>query len=116
MRSRTSIREWRSAAQRQRARGIFADARLPASFSTNLHKWGLVQFDCSPLFLRDRSALSSALTVTPEFLRTRQGDAGSVLDMRNMQIPLGRRFRSLKVWFVLRCYGVEGFQRHIRSG
>lgn len=69
------------------------------SFSTNYHKWGLVQFDCSPLLVRDRTALSSALTVTPEFLKTRskQGEKASLLDMRNMQIPLGRRFRSLKV-------------------
>lgn len=85
------------------------------SFSTNLHKWGLVQFDCSPLLVRDRTALSSALTVTPEFLKTRQADSGSVLDMRNLQIPLGRRFRSLKIWFVLRSYGLEGFRSHLRA-
>lgn len=84
------------------------------SFSTNFHKWGLVQFDCSPLLVRDRTALTNALTLTPEFLRTRQGDAGSVLDMRNMQMPLGRRFRSLKLWFVLRSYGLKGFRAHLR--
>ncbi|CAO1619118.1 unnamed protein product [Parajaminaea phylloscopi] len=85
------------------------------SFSTNLHKWGLVQFDCSPLLIKDRSALSSALTITPEFLKTRHGDAGSVLDMRNLQIPLGRRFRSLKIWFVLRSWGAQGFRAHLRK-
>ncbi|PWN47434.1 PLP-dependent transferase [Violaceomyces palustris] len=84
------------------------------SFSTNLHKWGLVQFDCSPLLVRDRGNLSRALTVTPEFLRTKEGDSGSVLDLRNLQIPLGRRFRSLKVWFVLRSYGLQGFRDHLR--
>lgn len=85
------------------------------SFSTNLHKWGLVQFDCSPLLVRDRGDLSRALTITPQYLRTKQGDAGDVLDLRNLQIPLGRRFRSLKIWFVLRSYGLEGFQHHLRS-
>lgn len=77
-------------------------------------QWGLVQFDCSPLLVRDRTALSNALTVTPEFLRTRQGETGSVLDLRNFQLSLGRRFRSLKVWFVLRSYGLGGFRQHLR--
>lgn len=86
------------------------------SFSTNYHKWGLVQLDCSPLWVRDRTALSNALTITPEFLRTRQGDANPVLDFRNLQMPLGRRFRSLKVWFVLRSYGLKGFRNYLRSG
>jgi aromatic-L-amino-acid decarboxylase len=84
------------------------------SFSTNLHKWGLVTFDCSPVYVRRRADLQNALTVTPEFLRTKHGDAGSVLDLRNMQLSLGRRFRSLKVWFVLRSYGQEGFRTHLR--
>lgn len=86
------------------------------SFSTNLHKWGLVQFDCSPLHVRDRGTLSRALTITPEYLRTRHGDSGSVLDLRNLQISLGRRFRSLKMWFVLRSYGLEGFRNHLKKG
>ncbi|TKY87550.1 hypothetical protein EX895_003564 [Sporisorium graminicola] len=85
------------------------------SFSTNLHKWGLVQFDCSPLLVRDRGDLSRALTITPTYLRTKQGDAGNVLDLRNLQISLGRRFRSLKIWFVLRSFGIHGFQHHLRS-
>ncbi|SJX66387.1 related to Aromatic-L-amino-acid decarboxylase [Sporisorium reilianum f. sp. reilianum] len=85
------------------------------SFSTNLHKWGLVQFDCSPLLVRDRGDLSRALTITPTYLRTKHGDAGNVLDLRNLQISLGRRFRSLKIWFVLRSFGVQGFLRHLRS-
>lgn len=84
------------------------------SFSTNLHKWGLVQFDCSPLIVRDRGDLSRALTITPTYLRTKHGDAGNVLDLRNLQISLGRRFRSLKIWFVLRSFGITGFQHHLR--
>ncbi|SPO31567.1 related to Aromatic-L-amino-acid decarboxylase [Ustilago trichophora] len=85
------------------------------SFSTNLHKWGLVQFDCSPLLVRDRGHLSRALTITPAYLKTKQGDAGNVLDLRNLQISLGRRFRSLKIWFVLRSFGVQGFQAHLKT-
>ncbi|MCO5590158.1 hypothetical protein L7F22_044127 [Adiantum nelumboides] len=86
------------------------------SFSTNLHKWGLITLDCSPLFVRKRTDLSNALTITPEFLRTKQGDANSTLDLRNMQLALGRRFRSIKVWFTLRSYGQEGFRKHLRKG
>ncbi|KAI5451978.1 hypothetical protein NCC49_001277 [Naganishia albida] len=86
------------------------------SFSTNFHKWGLVAFDATALWVRDRELLTSALDVTPAYLRTAQGDAGAVIDYRNWQLALGRRFRSLKVWFVLRSYGVEGYQKHLRGG
>ncbi|KEP45565.1 aromatic-L-amino-acid decarboxylase [Rhizoctonia solani 123E] len=86
------------------------------SFCTNFHKWGLVNFDCSTLWVRERTLLTDALDVTPEFLRTKQADTGAVIDYRNWHLALGRRFRSLKVWFVLRSFGVEGFQTHIRKG
>ena len=84
------------------------------SFGTNLHKGGLVHMECSPLFVRDRRWLSRALSVTPEYLRTRGIEEESVEDLRNMQIVLGRSFRALKVWFVLRSYGQEGFREHVR--
>ncbi|GBE83575.1 predicted protein [Sparassis crispa] len=64
----------------------------------------------------NKEDLTEALEVTPPFLRTKQGDARAVVDYRNWNLGLGRRFRSLKVWFVLRSYGVEGFQKHIRKG
>ncbi|EMD37052.1 hypothetical protein CERSUDRAFT_84071 [Gelatoporia subvermispora B] len=86
------------------------------SFGTNFHKWGLVNFDAALLWVKDRKDLTDALDVTPEFLRTKQGDAGAVVDFRNWHLGLGRRFRSLKVWFVLRSYGVEGFRNYIRQG
>ncbi|KAI0325736.1 aromatic-L-amino-acid decarboxylase [Cubamyces sp. BRFM 1775] len=86
------------------------------SYDTNFHKWGLVNFDASMLWVRSRKNLTDALDVTPEFLRTKQHDAGLVVDYRNWHLGLGRRFRSLKVWFVLRRYGVEGFRKHIREG
>ncbi|KAI0696521.1 pyridoxal phosphate-dependent transferase [Cytidiella melzeri] len=86
------------------------------SFCTNFHKWGLVNFDASTLWVRNRKHLTDALDITPEFLRTKEGDAGVVIDYRNWHLALGRRFRSLKIWFVLRSYGVEGFRSHIRQG
>ncbi|KAI0634101.1 aromatic-L-amino-acid decarboxylase [Trametes polyzona] len=90
--------------------------KYATSYGTNFHKWGLVNFDASMLWVRDRRNLTDALDVTPEFLRTKQHDAGLVIDYRNWHLGLGRRFRSLKVWFVLRRYGVEGFRKHIREG
>ncbi|KAJ7072574.1 pyridoxal phosphate-dependent transferase [Mycena amicta] len=99
-----------------------ADLRLPNinsfadSFCTNFHKWGLVNFDCSTLWVRDRKVLTAALDITPPFLRTTHGDAGTVIDYRNWHLALGRRFRSLKLFFVLRGFGVEGFRKHIRQG
>ncbi|KDQ18690.1 hypothetical protein BOTBODRAFT_185213 [Botryobasidium botryosum FD-172 SS1] len=97
-------------------------AQLPAinkyatSFCTNFHKWGLVNFDASTLWVRERTDLTNALDLTPEYLRTKHGDSGAVIDYRNWQLPLGRKFRALKIWFVLRGFGVEGFQAHIRKG
>ncbi|THU89379.1 hypothetical protein K435DRAFT_781667 [Dendrothele bispora CBS 962.96] len=85
------------------------------SFCTNFHKWGLTNFDASPLWVRDRSYLTDALDFTPPFLRTAQGDAGTVIDYRNWHLGLGRRYRSVKLWFVLRGYGIEGFQKNIRK-
>ncbi|KZP20995.1 hypothetical protein FIBSPDRAFT_891589 [Athelia psychrophila] len=85
------------------------------SFCVNFHKWGLVAWDASTLWVRDRKELTDVLDVTPEFLRTKEGDAGTVIDYRNWHLGLGRRFRSLKLWFVLRSYGVEGFRAHIRK-
>lgn len=65
--------------------------------------------------IRDRALLTTALDVTPPYLRTAQASAGLVTDYRNMSISLGRRFRSLKIWFALRSYGVAGFRAHLRK-
>jgi len=73
-----------------------------------------VNFDCSTLWVRDRRHLTDALDITPIFLRTKHGDAGTVIDYRNWHLGLGRRFRSLKLWFVLRGFGAEGFRKYIR--
>ncbi|KAM0753813.1 PLP-dependent transferase [Meredithblackwellia eburnea MCA 4105] len=85
------------------------------SFCTNLHKSGLVTFDASCLWVRDRKLLTEALDITPPFLRNKHSDQGTVVDYRNWQTSLGRRFRSLKIMFVLRSYGVSGFQAHLRQ-
>lgn len=87
---------------------------IATSFCTNFHKWGLVNFDCSTLWVRDRTLLTEALDITPPFLRSKEGDSGLVIDYRNWHLSLGRRFRSLKLWFVFRSYGAEGFRDYIR--
>ncbi|KXN87356.1 Aromatic-L-amino-acid decarboxylase, partial [Leucoagaricus sp. SymC.cos] len=87
---------------------------IATSFCTNFHKWGLVNFDCSTLWVRDRTLLTEALDITPPFLRSKESDSGLVIDYRNWHLALGRRFRSLKLWFVFRSYGAEGFRSYIK--
>jgi aromatic-L-amino-acid/L-tryptophan decarboxylase len=62
----------------------------------------------------DRKALIDTLSILPEYLRNQATESGAVFDYRDWHIPLGRRFRSLKLWFVIRHYGVEGLQYHVR--
>jgi aromatic-L-amino-acid decarboxylase len=88
------------------------------SFSFNPHKWLLTNFDCSLFYLNGaeaRGRLTQAMSITPEYLRNAASDEGGVIDYRNWHIPLGRRFRALKLWFVLRHYGVKGLQAHVRT-
>jgi aromatic-L-amino-acid/L-tryptophan decarboxylase len=87
---------------------------LADSYCFNPHKWMLTNFDCDAFFVADRQALVSALSILPEYLRNPASLSGQVVDYRDWQIPLGRRFRALKLWFVIRHYGREGLQRHIR--
>ena len=90
-------------------RGIeFAD-----SFDMNPHKWLLVNFDCSTLWIKDASYVVDSFNVNPVYLR--HDMQGKVPDYRHWQIPLGRRFRSLKMWFVFRSFGVRGLETHIRK-
>ncbi len=89
---------------------------LADSYVTNPHKWLLTTFDCDALYVADRNSLIGALTQTPEYLRTAQSDAGTVIDYRDWHLQLGRRFRALKLWAVLRHYGADGLAAHIRSG
>jgi aromatic-L-amino-acid decarboxylase len=84
------------------------------SYATNPHKWLLTNFDCDAFYVADRTALVGALSVLPEFLRNAATESGAVIDYRDWQVPLGRRFRALKLWCVLRWYGAEGLRAHIR--
>ncbi len=87
---------------------------LADSYCTNPHKWMGVNFDCDLFWTADRSALLGALSILPEYLRSAAAEAGAVLDYRDWGIPLGRRFRALKLWFVLRCTGVAAIQDMLR--
>ena len=70
------------------------------SYTTDAHKWLLTGFDATLFWVADRAALTGALSILPEYLRNAATDAGAVVDFRDWQIPLGRRFRALKLWFV----------------
>ena len=83
------------------------------SFVFNPHKWLLTNFDCSAHFVREPEELIRALSVLPAYLRSRE--TGAVIDYRDWGVPLGRRFRALKLWFVLRSYGVEGLRAMLRD-
>ncbi|KAM3683403.1 hypothetical protein ACJW31_12G144700 [Castanea mollissima] len=85
------------------------------SFNMNAHKWFLTNFDCSALWVKDRTALVQSLSTNPEFLKNKASQANMVVDYKDWQIPLGRRFRSLKLWMVLRLYGIENLQCYIRN-
>jgi aromatic-L-amino-acid decarboxylase len=87
---------------------------LADSYAFNPHKWMFTNFDCDCFYVADRKALIQTLSVLPEYLRNKATESGAVFDYRDWQIPLGRRFRSLKLWFVIRHYGVEGLQYHVR--
>ncbi len=85
------------------------------SYCFNPHKWLLTNFDCDCFWVADRAALVGALSVLPEYLRNAATESGAVIDYRDWQVPLGRRFRALKLWFVIRSYGVEGLRSYIRE-
>ena len=84
------------------------------SYCFNPHKWMFTNFDCDCFYVADRNALIKTLSILPEYLKNQATESGAVFDYRDWQIPLGRRFRSLKLWFVIRHYGVEGLQFHVR--
>lgn len=94
-------------------RWIHDGVELADSYCVNPHKWMFTHFDCDAFWVQDRAALIRTLSVLPEYLRNAATESGEVIDYRDWQIPLGRRFRALKLWFVMRHYGVEGLRRHI---
>jgi aromatic-L-amino-acid decarboxylase len=101
-----------SAALVPELRERFAGWEDADSIVLNPHKWLLTNFDCSTYYVRDPGALLSTFSLTPEYLRTAH-DA-EVVNYRDWGIQLGRRFRALKLWFVIRSYGVEGLRAMIR--
>jgi aromatic-L-amino-acid decarboxylase len=87
---------------------------LADSYAFNPHKWLFTNFDCDCFYVADRRTLIRTLSILPEYLRNQASESGEVIDYRDWQVPLGRRFRALKLWFVIRHYGVEGLRHHIR--
>jgi len=85
------------------------------SYCFNPHKWMFTNFDCDCFYVADRNHLIRTLSVLPEYLRNQATESGAVFDYRDWHVQLGRRFRSLKLWFVIRHYGIEGLQHHIRE-
>jgi aromatic-L-amino-acid decarboxylase len=85
------------------------------SYCFNPHKWMFTNFDCDCFYVADRAALIQTLSILPDYLRNQATESGAVIDYRDWHIQLGRRFRSLKLWFVIRHYGVLGLQHHIRN-
>uniref|UniRef100_A0A8C2BV14 Aromatic-L-amino-acid decarboxylase n=1 Tax=Cyprinus carpio TaxID=7962 RepID=A0A8C2BV14_CYPCA len=82
------------------------------SFNFNPHKWLLVNFDCSAMWVKKRSDIIGAFKIEPLYLKHDHQESGN---QSHWQIPLGRRFRSLKMWFVFRMYGLKGLQAYIRK-
>ncbi|CAM9771919.1 unnamed protein product, partial [Ectocarpus sp. 13 AM-2016] len=84
------------------------------SFMFNLHKWLLVNFDCTAMWVKQSAYLVDALSVTPEILRSKEYNSNQVSDFRDWQVPLGRKFRSLKIWLTMRAFGLEKVRGLIR--
>jgi aromatic-L-amino-acid/L-tryptophan decarboxylase len=95
-------------------RWINDGVELADSYCFNPHKWMFTNFDCDAFWVADRAALIRTLSVLPEYLRNKASESGAVFDYRDWQVPLGRRFRALKLWFVIRNYGVEGLRHYVR--
>lgn len=96
-------------------RSHFNGLELVDSYSFNPHKWMFTNFDCNCFYVADKTVLIQTLSILPEYLRNEATEKGAVIDYRDWHIQLGRRFRALKLWFVIRHYGVEGLQYHVRE-
>jgi aromatic-L-amino-acid decarboxylase len=94
-------------------RSMIDGIELADTFVFNPHKWMLTNFDCSAYFVKDVSALVRTFEILPEYLKTQ--DQKPVKNYRDWGVQLGRRFRSLKLWFVIRTYGVTGLQQRIKT-
>lgn len=88
---------------------------LADSYAFNPHKWMFTNFDCDCFWVADRAALIRTLSILPEYLKNQATQSGAVIDYRDWHVPLGRRFRALKLWFVIRSFGVAGLQAKVRE-
>ncbi|XP_031504768.1 tyrosine decarboxylase-like [Nymphaea colorata] len=86
-----------------------------SSISMNLHKWFLTNMDCCCLWIKNTTTFVSALSTNPEYLRNSASECKKVIDYKDWQIALSRRFRSIKLWLVIRAYGMDKLKEHIRS-
>ncbi|HID38048.1 MAG TPA: aminotransferase class V-fold PLP-dependent enzyme [Calditrichaeota bacterium] len=93
-------------------RWMIDGAEMVDSFVFNPHKWMFTNFDCSAYFVKDKGQLIRTFEILPEYLKTQS--QGRVNDYRDWGIALGRRFRALKLWFVIRNFGVEGIRKKLR--
>ncbi len=96
-------------------RSLQDGVELVDSYTFNPHKWMMVNFDCNVLWVADRTPLIDTMSILPPYLRNEASDSGAVIDYRDWHVPLGRRFRALKLWWVIRSYGVEGIRSFVRS-
>jgi len=96
-------------------RHVLAGCERADSIVVNPHKWLFTPIDCSAFYTRRVDTLKRAFSLVPEYLRTAQGDAGAVKNYMDYGVQLGRRFRALKLWFVIRSYGVDGLAALIRE-
>ena len=85
------------------------------SYTFNAHKWMFTNFDCNVFWVADRKPLIETMTILPPYLRNKASESDVVVDYRDWHVPLGRRFRSLKLWWVLRSYGATGIRHHVRE-
>jgi aromatic-L-amino-acid decarboxylase len=85
------------------------------SYSFNPHKWLLTNFDAAAYWVADQHSLTSAMAIVPEYLKNAATESGQVIDYRDWMVPLGRRFRALKLWMVIRWYGAEGLRAFVRD-
>ncbi|MDX9881799.1 MAG: pyridoxal-dependent decarboxylase [Prolixibacteraceae bacterium] len=95
-------------------RPLLNGIELADSFLFNPHKWMFTNFDCDCFFVANRRMLINTLSILPEYLKNKATESGAVFDYRDWHVQLGRKFRALKLWFVIRHYGIKGLQYHIR--
>ena len=85
------------------------------SYVFNPHKWMFTNFDCSVFYVAERAPLIQTMSIVPPYLQNAASETGEVVDYRDWHVPLGRRFRALKLWMVLRAYGADGIRHHLRG-